>query len=84
MLKLAKLIPSRKILKILSAMTGPRQFHVVIGGENSRVRKIKNGVPQGSVIAPTLFNVYISDMPTTESLKLGYADDWVLAHQSKD
>ena len=33
MLKLAKLIPCRKILKILSVMTGTRQFHVVIGGE---------------------------------------------------
>ena len=64
-------------------MTGTRQFHVVIGGEASRTRKIKNGVPHGSVIAPCLFNVYISDMPDTESLKLGYADDWVLAHQSK-
>ena len=54
--------------------------------ETSKTRKIKNGVPQGSVLAPTLFNVcvYISDMPNTHSVKLGYADDWALAHQSKD
>ena len=83
MLKLAQLIPSRKILKLLSQMTGTRQFQVTIGGENSKTRKIKNGVPQGSVIAPTLFNVYISDMPKTESLKFGYADDWALTHQSE-
>ena len=29
------------------------------------------------------FNVYISDLPPTESLKFGYADDWTLATQSK-
>ena len=36
------------------------------------------------MLAPTLFNVYISDMPETKSVKLGYADDWALSYQSKD
>ena len=65
-------------------MLGVRQFHVVLRASRSKTRKIKNGVPQGSVLAPTLFNVYLSDMPRTESHKLGYADDWALTHQSKD
>ena len=82
MLKLAKIIPCKKILNILSLMTGTRQFHVVLGGQKSKSRKIKNGVPQGSVIAPSLFNIYISDMPDTKSNKLGYADDWALTYQS--
>ena len=84
MYKLSKAIPCRTTLKLLGTMTGPRQFHVVLGGTESKVRKIKNGVPQGSVLAPSLFNIYISDMPETTSLKLGYADDWVLAHQSRN
>ena len=62
MYKLAKVIPCRKIPKILSTMTNTRQFHVVLGGRESRTRNVRNGVLQNSVIAPTLFNVYISDI----------------------
>ncbi|KAL1465708.1 hypothetical protein WDU94_005254 [Cyamophila willieti] len=42
-------------------------------------RNLNNGLPQGSVLAPLLFNLYISDMPSTQSKKFGYADDWALA-----
>ena len=38
---------------------------------------------QGCVLVSSFFNVYISDLPPTESLKFGYADDWTLATQSK-
>ena len=38
---------------------------------------------QGSVLAPSFFNVYIRDLPPTESLKFVYADDWTFATQSK-
>ncbi|GFS15707.1 RNA-directed DNA polymerase from mobile element jockey [Elysia marginata] len=65
-------------------MTSTRQFHVIIGGEKFKTRKIRNGMHQGSVIAPTLFNIYIIDMPEINSLQLGYTYDWVSRCQSKE
>ena len=81
--KLAHSIPCQTTLNLLRRMVTTRQFRVALGSDLSRTRRIRNGVPQGSVLAPALFNVYISDMPATESLKLGYADDWALVHQAR-
>lgn len=41
-------------------------------------------LPQGSVPDPTLFNLYVHDLPKTMNTKFQYADDIALAHQSKD
>lgn len=38
-------------------------------------RYINNGLPQGSVLAPILFNLYTSDLPNTISKMFIYADD---------
>jgi len=44
---------------------------------------LKNGVPQGSTLAPTRFNIYISDIPDTVSTQYGYADDLDLLFSHK-
>ena len=36
------------------------------------------------MLAPTLFNIFLSDLPEVRSTKFGYADDWALAYQSKN
>ena len=53
-------------------------------GKQSRLRRLKNGVPQGSVLAPLLFNIYVSDLPPTTSSKFTYADDLALVHIAGD
>ena len=50
--------------------------------KQSRLRCLKNGVPQGSVLAPLLFNIYTYDLPSMISRKFVYADDLALLHSS--
>ena len=45
----------------------------------SWLKCLRNGVPQGSVFAPTLFNIYVLDMPPTTATKYVFADNLALS-----
>ena len=75
-LKLLRIIPDRHMVGFIMEMLSNRSFVVhTSDGQRSRLRKMKNGVSQGSVLSPMLFNIYISDLPETTSREYGYADD---------
>ena len=52
---------------------------VAVDGETSDAAAIKSGVPQGSVLGPLLFLIFINDLVehTTSTVRL-FADDYVM------
>jgi len=83
--KLLQLLPDTHMVCMIMEMVGNRNFNLTTGnGKQSRLRRLTNGVPQGSVLAPLLFSIYISDMPTTVSRKYAYADHLVIMHADGD
>lgn len=81
--KLLRVIPCKLTARLLNNMLNDRTIQVITGSEISSPKKLKNGLPQGSVLAPLLFSLYIADMPDTKSKKYGYADDWALTTSCK-
>ena len=81
--KLLRLLPDKHMVKMIMELVRNRSFTLTTGDSKpSRLRRLKNGVPQGSVLAPLLFNIYTYDLPSMISRKFAYADDLALLHSS--
>ena len=71
------------MVKMIMELVRNRSFILTTGdSKQSRLRRLKNGVPQGSVLAPLLFNIYTYDLLSMISRKFAYADDLALLQSS--
>lgn len=67
---------STELVNWLRSYLTQRRIRVRVGGNYSQWYEIESGVPQGAVIAPLLFLVFINDLPQNlESHTRMFADD---------
>ena len=68
-----------KLLRWIKEFLTDRTYKVYYEGEHSNSLSISSGVPQGSILAPTLFNIMMSNIPHVQHVNVAeYADDIVV------
>lgn len=74
------------LVKLVKSFLSNRSFFVSINDEKSNIFNIVAGVPQGSVLSPTLYNIYTSDLkiPSSNCEMALFADDTAIYTSAKN
>lgn len=82
LLKLNHLLGDGPIFQWITNYLTDRHQYVQYGNHTSDLAPVLSGVPQGSVLAPVLFLIYINDITNYADVKLRlFADDCVLYNE---
>ena len=83
-LELLCIIPDRQMAQFIVNILSNCSFKVKTrNGKCSHLWCLQNGLPQGSLLAPLLFTIYISEILSTRSCQYRYADDLALLYTNK-
>lgn len=73
------------LIQLISSYLKDRKIQVKLHGTLSTENQITAGVPQGSILGPLLFNLFVSDIPKPghPAILAQYADDTAILYRTR-
>ena len=75
---------SGQIFGLMSSFVSSGQLLVVLDGKSSQEYLVSAGVPQGSILDPTLFLLFINDLPDGVIRGIGISADDTTLYSGRD